>query len=100
MQHGIVGGVNRLIRSVILPLLGIAVVVGAWWLVAVSGPAGKVPTPALVLRTAVDGFRHDNLLLDVRLSVLRVLIGVAVGCAAAVPVGFLLAWFPVLRAMF
>jgi NitT/TauT family transport system permease protein len=32
--------------------------------------------------------------------VLRVLIGVAVGCALAVPVGFALAWYRTLRAMF
>ena len=31
---------------------------------------------------------------------LRVLIGVAIGCTAAVPVGFALAWFPVVREMF
>lgn len=100
MQHGIVGAVNRLIRGFFLPVLGVVLFLGAWWLVAISGPPGKVPTPAAVLATMIAGFRDDNLLLDLRLSVLRVLIGVVVGCAAAAPIGFLLAWFPVLRAMF
>jgi len=49
----------------------------------------------------VDGLgSSDGLLLDTRLSVLRVLIGVAIGCTAAVPVGFALAWFSVVRDMF
>ena len=31
---------------------------------------------------------------------LRVLIGIAIGCTAAIPVGFALAWFPLVRGMF
>jgi NitT/TauT family transport system permease protein len=40
------------------------------------------------------------MLLDTRLTVLRVLIGIAIGCTAALPVGYALAWFPLVRAMF
>ncbi|RLV50425.1 ABC transporter permease [Nocardioides mangrovicus] len=73
----------------------------AWWLVSlVMTGAKQVPSPAATLHAAVVGFTEHDLLLDLRLSVLRVLIGVAIGCAVAVPVGFVLAWYRPLRLMF
>lgn len=92
----------RSARELLLPLLGFAVVIVIWWLVAISGmvASGQLPAPNKVLDAMVDGFANKGLLVDVRLSVLRVLIGVAIGCAAAVPVGFLLAWYRTLRGMF
>jgi sulfonate transport system permease protein len=88
------------VRRVLLPVLGIAVALGAWWAVAVSDIDDFTPTPAAVLSAMVDGVSNGDLLLDVRLSVLRVLIGVAIGCSLAVPVGFALAWFATVRSMF
>ncbi|WP_203433471.1 ABC transporter permease [Jiangella asiatica] len=44
-------------------------------------------------------FTEQDLLFDVRVSMTRVCIGVAVGSLLALPVGFLLAWYPTLRAM-
>jgi NitT/TauT family transport system permease protein len=90
------------LRRTVLPLAGFAVVIVAWWLVAATGVTGKnVPTPGEVFAAAREGLQGpDGLLIDIRLSVLRVLIGVAVGCALSLPVGFALAWFPTLRAMF
>jgi NitT/TauT family transport system permease protein len=88
------------VRRVLLPLAGIALVIGVWWALVASGLAESTPTPSAVLSRTIDGLRSGELLLDIRLSVLRVLIGVAIGCTAAVPVGFALAWFPAVRAMF
>jgi NitT/TauT family transport system permease protein len=85
---------------VVLPLCGIALVIGVWWTVVATGIAETTPTPGAVFDRAVDGIGSGELLIDIRLSVLRVLIGVAIGCTAAVPVGFALAWFPSVRAMF
>jgi NitT/TauT family transport system permease protein len=86
-------------RRVLLPLCGIAFAIGVWWLG--SEVDDRTPSPATVFDTLVKGLStSDGLLLDTRLSVLRVLIGIAIGCTAAVPVGFALAWFPVVRAMF
>lgn len=84
------------------PLAGFGLFVLVWYAVALSGvlPAGQLPPPDRVVSTLVTGFRQDGLLLDLRLSVLRVLIGVVVGCALALPVGFLLAWYGPLRQMF
>ncbi len=87
------------VRRVLLPLCGVGLAVGVWWLA--SELDDRTPNPAAVLATVVEGLTTDNgLLLDTRLSVLRVLIGIGVGCTAAVPVGFALAWFPVVRSMF
>ena len=87
------------VRRVLLPLCGLAFAVGVWWVG--SEVDDDTPTPAAVFETLVDGMStSDGLLLDTRLSVLRVLIGIAIGCTAAIPVGFALAWFPVVRAMF
>lgn len=88
------------VRRAVLPVLGVALVVGAWWAVVAAGAVDNTPTPGAVLDRAIEGIRDGDLLVDIRLSVLRVLIGVAVGCAAAVPVGFALAWFSVVRSMF
>ena len=74
------------VRRVVLPVLGVALAVAVWW--ALSLQDDRTPSPAAVFRTIVDGMRtSDGLLLDARLSVLRVLIGVALGATAAVPSG-------------
>jgi NitT/TauT family transport system permease protein len=87
------------VRRLLLPLAGIALAIGVWWLA--SELDEKTPTPAAVFHQLVDGLTtSDGLLLDTRLSVLRVLIGIAIGCSAAVPVGFALAWFRTVRSMF
>ena len=93
---------SKYVGRLLWPVTGIGVFVLVWYVVAVSGvmPPGQLPRPDQVLITLVDEFTNGGLLLDVRLSVLRVLIGVAVGCALALPVGFLLAWYTPLRQMF
>ncbi len=88
------------LRRMLLPFAGVALVIGAWWLVAAADLAVSTPSPAAVAIRLVEGLGSGELLVDIRLSVLRVLIGVVIGCAAAVPVGFALAWFPVVRSMF
>src|ERR1700712_2797104 len=71
------------VRRVLLPLCGIALLVGAWWVVVATGLAENTPTPGAVFERMLDGLRSGELLLDIRLSVLRVLIGVGIGCTAA-----------------
>jgi NitT/TauT family transport system permease protein len=96
------GGHVTALRRTVLPLAGFAVVIAVWWLAASSGLTGKdLPTPGDVFAAAWSGLREpEGLMVDIRLSVLRVLIAVAVGGALSLPCGFLLAWFPTLRAMF
>jgi NitT/TauT family transport system permease protein len=91
--------VSVTLRRMLLPLCGIGFALGAWWLF--SELDDRTPGPGTVFGTLADGLgSSDGLLLDTRLSVLRVLIGIAIGCTAAVPVGFALAWFTVVRDMF
>jgi NitT/TauT family transport system permease protein len=83
-------------------VLGALVLLGAWYLIAVSGVlrAGLVPRPDEIAVAWWHRMSAQGLLFDVRVSITRVVIGVSVGCAAAIPAGFLLAWYPTLRAMF
>jgi len=94
--------VSKFVGRSLWSLAGFGVFLLVWYVVALSGvmPPGQLPRPDQVLATLATQFRDEGLLLDVRLSVLRVLIGVAVGCALALPVGFLLAWYAPLRHMF
>lgn len=89
-------------RRVGYGVLGALVMLGLWYLVAITEVfgVGLVPRPDEVAQAGWRSFATDDLLFDVRVSITRVLIGVSVGGALAVPVGFLLAWYPRLRAMF
>lgn len=88
-------------RRIGLGVLGAVLAVLAWYLVAVTGiVSGQgVPRPDEVVRAGWVMFSEQNLMFDLRVSMTRVTIGVAVGCLAALPVGYLLAWYSPLRAM-
>lgn len=83
-------------------VLGAAILVSLWYVIAMTDIVGgdQVPRPDEVGAAGRDAFTEESLLFDVRVSITRVLTGVAIGCAAAVPVGFLLAWYPRVRATF
>jgi NitT/TauT family transport system permease protein len=83
-------------------VLGALIVLAIWYTVALSEVfgSGLVPRPDEIAEAGWAGFSSDGMLFDVRVSITRVLIGVALGAALAVPVGFLLAWYPRLRATF
>lgn len=86
----------------LLGLVGFAGLIAVWYGVYALGifRAGLLPTPGEVLFAMAERFRSGGILLDVWASVRRIAIGVTVGLAAAVPAGFLLGWYPLLRAMF
>ncbi|TDR89170.1 ABC transporter permease [Enterovirga rhinocerotis] len=70
-------------------------IVAAWYGVRESGLVNSalVPAPHAVLAKSVDLFARQGLAWDIFVSTRRVFIGVAVGIALAVPVGFLIGWF-------
>ncbi|WP_157574509.1 ABC transporter permease [Jiangella muralis] len=80
---------------------GFAVVGVAWHLMAIGEVfgTGLLPTPVEVGRVIVDGL-GNGLLDDLLISFRRVLIGVGLGLAIAAPIGFVLGWFGIARAMF
>ncbi len=61
---------------------------------------GLLPPPGRVGTVLVEGLIQGNLLNDLVVSSRRVVIGVTVGMAAAIPFGFVLGWFPTARTMF
>lgn len=70
-----------------------------WYAIAYSGlinPA-LVPTPQVVAQRAWELLSQGRLPRDIWMSTQRVFIGVACGITLAVPVGFVLGWYPGVR---
>lgn len=91
-------GLLRRIGLVAAPWLAI---LAGWYAVRWTGlvNAALVPPPHLVAERFVDLLLNKGLLQDIAVSTRRVFIGVAVGVALAVPVGFLIGWFRTARAL-
>jgi NitT/TauT family transport system permease protein len=82
-----------LLLNTVSVTLGIAL----WWALAAAG--FKLPTPPEVVSRAGTLIENGTLGEDVAASLTRVLIGFALGTAAAVPVGFLMGWYGVARGL-
>lgn len=68
-----------------------------WWALAKIG--FNLPTPAAVAKQAGHLLADGTLEQDALASLRRVLFGFCLGCVVAVPVGFLMGWYPVARAL-
>jgi NitT/TauT family transport system permease protein len=79
--------------NIVSAVLGIAI----WWGFAAGGY--NLPTPPEVASRFVDLIKDGTLQEDVVASLRRVLIGFALGVAAAIPVGFLMGWYPIARGL-
>jgi NitT/TauT family transport system permease protein len=66
-----------------------------WWLLRLTGliNPGLLPSPLQVAKTFWSTLTAGNLLTNITMSVLRVLGGLLLGTAAAVPIGFLIGWY-------
>jgi NitT/TauT family transport system permease protein len=87
------------LRKLMLIAAPWALLLAGWYGVHYSGlinPA-LVPTPDAVARRFCELLR-SRLPLDILMSTWRVFAGVIAGIALAVPVGFVLGWYPTLRA--
>ncbi len=73
-------------------------ILALWYAIRASGLVSPalVPAPHLVFTKAVE-LAGDRLWRDIYISTQRVLIGVTLGVALAVPVGFCLGWYQGLR---
>jgi NitT/TauT family transport system permease protein len=87
-------------RTGILLLNAVSIVAGIsiWWMLSLSGL--QLPTPPEVVAKAVALTRQGILQADILASLWRVLAGFLLGSAAAIPVGFLMGWYPVCRGLF
>ncbi|MDR7419494.1 MAG: ABC transporter permease [Armatimonadota bacterium] len=92
----------RKVTQVLQRVAVFAAVLVVWQIVAWSGvvPRNLLPAPGEVLDTFVDLLLRRGLLGHVGASVRRVIVGVVVGVALAVPVGFALGWYPAVRRFF
>ena len=86
-------------RSFALILAPWCLLVALWYAIAYSGlinPA-LVPTPHAVAAQFQELLVNGRLLRDIVMSTQRVLLGVMLGIAVAVPVGFMLGWYKDIR---
>ncbi|WP_344505938.1 ABC transporter permease [Dactylosporangium maewongense] len=81
-----------------LNLAAVAAGLGAWAALAAAGVSG-LPGPRAVAVRAGELIADGTLLDDTVASLRRVLTGFVLGSALAVPVGFLMGWYPVARAL-
>lgn len=88
-------GTGRL-TSVLLGLASAALGLLAWIVLANSGVDG-FPGPVAVGRRAGELITNGTLFEDAGASLKRVLIGYVLGVALAIPVGFVMGWYPVVR---
>ncbi|SDG90122.1 ABC transporter permease [Alloyangia pacifica] len=79
-------------------VLSFATGIGLWWLATVLG-FSELPDPFTVLGRIVELALSGQLWVDMGASLRRVLIGFILGSALAVPVGFLMGWYKVARAI-
>ncbi|EHN79672.1 ABC transporter permease [Streptomyces coelicoflavus] len=80
-----------------LNAVSVALGIALWWAFASAG--FKLPTPPEVVSRAGTLISDGTLADDALASLTRVLIGFALGTAVAVPVGFLMGWYGILRGL-
>ncbi len=86
-------------RKTLLIALPWIVVVLAWYAIAYSGLVNPalVPSPHQVAAKFWELLTTARLPIDILMSTERVFVGVTLGIAVAVPVGFVLGWYPRIR---
>jgi NitT/TauT family transport system permease protein len=72
--------------------------IGIWWVLALNG--FQFPTPPEVAARVWEMLLDGTLVVDATASLLRVLIGFALGCVAAIAIGFLMGWYSLARGLF
>ncbi|GAA2902630.1 ABC transporter permease [Actinoplanes cyaneus] len=91
------GGRRRAVPQSALNVVSILAGIGGWWALSASGL--DIPSPPVVLSRGIDLIKDGTLGGDILASVRRVLAGFLLGVLAAVPVGFLMGWYPPVRAL-
>lgn len=89
---------RRRVPALLLNLIALVVGVAAWALIA-SAQLADVPGPLSVFSRALDLIEDGTLVDDALASLRRVFLGFALGTLLAVPVGFLMGWYPLARGL-
>lgn len=83
---------------IFLNLLAFACGVGLWWTITATKLV-VLPGPVEVFTRGIELIANGQLPLDIVSSLRRVLTGFLLGVALAIPVGFLMGWYRVARAL-
>ncbi|MBQ1123805.1 MULTISPECIES: ABC transporter permease [Streptomyces] len=86
-------------RPLALNVLALVAGVLGWAVVAALELVENLPTPLAVAQQAGDMVADGTLMTDTLASLRRVFLGYALGVVVAVPVGFLMGWYPTVRAV-
>ncbi|MET7543789.1 hypothetical protein [Streptomyces sp. NPDC005349] len=81
-------------RPLLLNALAVAAGIAVWGVVAALGLVENLPAPTAVAKKAGTMISDGTLAADTFASLRRVFLGYALGVAAAIPVGFLMGWYP------
>ncbi|MFG2325060.1 ABC transporter permease [Streptomyces sp. NPDC048568] len=84
-------------QTLVLNAVSVAAGIALWWAAASAG--FKLPTPPEVVSRAGTLIGDGTLADDALASLTRVLTGFALGSAVAVPVGFLMGWYGIVRGL-
>ncbi|KAA9163631.1 ABC transporter permease [Amycolatopsis acidicola] len=88
---------RRFVVPLALNLASIVLGIGLWWVLVLLGV--KIPAPPEVLSKAGELLSAGTLQEDAVASLVRVLIGFGLGSALAIPVGFLMGWYGIVRSL-
>lgn len=95
---GAKSGTSAKLGPLLLNLIAFAMGLFVWWAIT-EAKLVVLPGPVEVAERAVTLIANGQLLLDIFSSLRRVLTGFLFGVALAVPVGFLMGWYKVARAL-
>lgn len=84
--------------AIILNLFAFAFGIAVWWSIT-AAKLVVLPGPVEVFQRGVELIISGQLLVDVLSSLRRVLTGFLLGVALAIPVGFLMGWYRIARAL-
>jgi len=92
---------RRFFLDLLLPMVPWAGLVLVWYLIPTLGLVNPalVPTPVQVATTFWHLLTVEKLWLDMLMSLQRVLLGLVLGIALAIPVGFVLGWYRPMRTL-
>lgn len=89
---------QRNVRGLALNLLALVLGIALWSVLAAVGVQG-LPGPLAVAERAGELIADGTLADDILASLRRVLLGFVLGTALAIPVGFLMGWYPLARGL-
>ncbi|WP_216624811.1 ABC transporter permease [Paenibacillus foliorum] len=84
----------------IMVLLSLLIGLAVWWLLSTIPSVGSIlSNPVTLLKSFMSELQSGRLWSNIYASIFRVLGGFSLGLLAAIPVAFLMGWYPTVRAL-